>query len=485
VISVATTASYPVHIQARLDQPLSRWLWLIKWVLVIPHYIVLLFLWIAFGAVSVIAFFAILFTGHYPRALFDFNVGVLRWNWRVTYYAYGGLGTDRYPPFTMADVPDYPARLSVDYPEQLSRGLVLIKWWLLAIPHYIITGFFVGGGTWLAGRSDDWQWGWGSGGLIAVLVLVCAIVLAFTGSYPQPLFDFIVGLNRWVLRVAGYASLMTDRYPPFRLDLGGADPDDATALEAQGTPTGLAGPAETPQGLEPPAPSTAPERSGWTPGRIVSVVAGAVIALVAVGLAIGGGAALWADRAHRDSAGYLTSPTSTFSTPGRALTSASLNIEGGGPGWAYPRSTLGDVRFRFTATDPAAQTFVGIARSSDVARYLSGVDYSTVTDFGADGTRYTRHSGGPPPNPPAAADFWVVKATGTGTQTLTWTPASGDWTILAMNADGSSPVTVRADAAGTVPALTWIAIGLLAAGLVLLAVGTIMIAIPVRRSSIA
>jgi len=223
-----SAVTYPVHVDAQLDTKVSRWLWLFKWVLALPHYVVLVFLWLAFAVLSVVAFFAILFTGAYPRSIFEFNVGVLRWHWRVSYYAYGALGTDRYPPFTLRDVPDYPAHLDVDYPEHLSRGLVLVKWWLLAIPHYLIVALLVGG-TYFIGIDDD-RTRVGGAGLIGLLVLVAAVVLLFTGRYPKPLFDLILGLNRWVLRVAGYAALMTDTYPPFRLDQGGHEGEGAGTL---------------------------------------------------------------------------------------------------------------------------------------------------------------------------------------------------------------------------------------------------------------
>ncbi|MEP9365068.1 DUF4389 domain-containing protein [Nocardioides sp. CN2-186] len=228
-----STTTYPVRVDGLLDTHLRRWLWLFKWLLALPHYVILFFLWIAFVATSIVAFFAILFTGRYPRAIFDFNLGVLRWTWRVSFYAYGALGTDRYPPFTLADVPDYPARLDISYPEHLSRGLVLVKWWLLAIPHYLVLGVLLNGGVYLGGRTADsgspalW-----SSGLLGLLVLFAALGLLFSGRYPRSIFDLVLGINRWALRVAAYAALMTDDYPPFRLDLGGTDPQAAGPLAA-------------------------------------------------------------------------------------------------------------------------------------------------------------------------------------------------------------------------------------------------------------
>ena len=223
-----TELPYPVRVDAELDPDVSRWLWLVKWVLVIPHYVALLVLWVGFAAVSVVAFFAILFTGRYPRVLFDYNLGVLRWTWRVHFYAYGALGSDRYPPFSLAEHSDYPATLQVAYPQQLSRGLVLVKWWLLAIPHYLVLSVLVGGGVWLDRLGSD---AWAVSGLLGLLVAIAALSLLFRSTYPVSLFRLIVGINRWSLRVTAYAALMTDAYPPFRLDQGGAEP--AAEAEAQ------------------------------------------------------------------------------------------------------------------------------------------------------------------------------------------------------------------------------------------------------------
>lgn len=224
----------PVRVRGRFDQPLSRWLWLVKWLLLIPHYICLLFLWLAFIVLSVAAFFAILFTERYPRGMFDFNAGVLRWTWRVEFYSYSALGTDRYPPFTLDAVPDYPATLEIDYPERLSRGLVLVKWWLLAIPHYLVVAAFTGGWGlhYWGGRSEVGNL-WGGPGLIGLLVLIAAVVLLFADRYPAGIFSFVMGMNRWTYRVIAYAALMRDEYPPFRLDLGGDEPTIADQEQAR------------------------------------------------------------------------------------------------------------------------------------------------------------------------------------------------------------------------------------------------------------
>ena len=197
---------FPVSIRGELTEPPARGWWLLKWLLGIPHYIILAFLWIAFVVVCIIAFFAILIKSKYPKGLFDFNMGVLRWTWRVGFYSYSALGTDKYPPFSLKPDDDYPADLEIEYPEKLSRGLVLVKWWLLAIPHYIVIAFLQGG----VGESRG-------GGLVSILAIFAAIALLFTGKYPEDIFKLVVGMNRWTYRVVAYASLMTDQYPPFRL----------------------------------------------------------------------------------------------------------------------------------------------------------------------------------------------------------------------------------------------------------------------------
>lgn len=189
-----------VRVRGDFDAP-SRWLWLVKWcVLAVPHYPILILLYLTYPFTTVAAGVAILCTGRYPRPLFDFNVGVLRWSWRVMNYRFPMNSTDRYPPFTLASRPDYPGDLAVDYPERLKNGAVLVKW-LLAIPQILLC--------------------WSMEAPLQVLCVVAALTLLFTGTIPQGMFDLLMGIVRWRYRVAVYVSLMRDEYPPFRMDLGG------------------------------------------------------------------------------------------------------------------------------------------------------------------------------------------------------------------------------------------------------------------------
>jgi hypothetical protein len=459
---------YPVHIEAELDPGLSRGLWLIKWLLAIPHYVVLAFLWLAFAVTSVVAFFSILFTAHYPRALFDFNVGVMRWSWRVAYYAYGALGTDRYPPFTLADVPDYPAHLEVDYPERLSRGLVLVKWWLLAIPHYLVVGLFLGGlGYGVRGADQEPLLGVS---LIGLLVLVAGVVLLFSGRYPRPVFDLVVGLNRWVLRVAGYVALMTDRYPPFSLDQGGHEPP-VMSLPPLSTPAPTASPA-------PPRPQQRATRSGWTGGRVASLVLGSLLVVGALGLASGGAVLVAADQMGRDADGFLTSPQDRLATAGFAITSEDAHLHSDGTLERLPDAVIGDVRLTVEGAG-GTELFVGIAPAADVRNYLADVQHDTLLEVRDGDPVYRSSPGGAPATPPTEQAFWVAEATGTEPE-LTWTLEDGDWAAVVMNADGSAAVDAEVSAGAEVPVLaTVIAVLFVLAGLLLL-LGTVLIAVPIR-----
>jgi hypothetical protein len=496
----ALPTAYPVRVDAQEHPDPSRLLWLVKWAAVIPHYVVLVFLWAAFAVLSIVAFVAILITGRYPRAIFDFNVGVLRWSWRVTYYAYGALGTDRYPPFTLADDPDYPAHLTVDYPERLSRGLVLVKWWLLALPHYLVVGILLGGGAWAAERADGPVWMWG-GGLIGLLALVAAIVLAFTGRYPQGVYDLVLGLNRWVLRVAAYAGLMTDEYPPFRLDSGPHEPGTGVQLMTGPAPAAPAPAAATPgvptSGVDlgkgaPPEPA---RRTGWTGGRIVSVVAGTVLVLMSLGSLTAGVGTFIVNGSARDG-GYVTSLDRSVSSNGYAVVVDQVVLEAAGRDSSLPARLIGDVRARVAGVG-STPVFVGIASSSAVSTYLGGVSRDVLLDMpgsrmmGNGWVRDHMDSWGPmatqpgtsPSGPPAAQGFWAEQSSGVGTQSITWRPREGTWALVVMNADGSPSVNATVDVGATVPWLPWLGGGLLALGLVLAVAGALLILVPTQRVS--
>jgi hypothetical protein len=458
---------YPVRVEGHLEHP-SRGLWLIKWLLVIPHYFVLAFLWIGFFVSAFIAFFAVLFTGRYPHSLFDYNVGVMRWTWRVEFYAFGANGTDRYPPFTLEDVPDYPARLAIDYPEHERRGLPLIGWWLAGIPQYLIAGVFLGGGaaawTW---TDHSWQ-GPTYVGLISLLVFVSVIVLLFRGEYPRSIFDFVLGLNRWVLRVFAYAAVMTAVYPPFRVDGGENEPTGTFAV------TALAAPTTTEATPPPGAAVRQPER--WGPGRVIALIVASLLALVSLGLLAAGGAGIVLDQTQRDSNGYLMSSTEPSSTSTYALVSGSYR--GGTSGdWFVNRDLIGTVQIRASSARPV---FIGIGPQEPVDTYLSGVAYAHGTNLTTPSGDFRTHPGGAPATPPGAQTFWSARSTGSGQQTLTWKPQAGNWRIVLMNADGSASVSSEVSIGAKMPHLLTIAIAAAGAGLMLLLISGAGIYLAVR-----
>ena len=458
----------PVRIEGELQPDLSRWLWLVKWLLAIPHYIVLAFLWLTLLVLTVVAFFAILFTGRYPRGIFEFNLGVLRWSWRVAFYSYGALGTDRYPPFTLDDVPDYPARLHVEYPEQLSRGLVLVKWWLLAIPQYIVVGILLGSGGFAASRADEWGWGY-QGGLVTLLVFFAGVALLFTTRYPRGLFDFVLGLDRWVARVGAYVLLMRDEYPPFRLDQGGSDASRA-----------VDGPQ--PSDLHPlaaEAPTTAARPAGrGTAGKVVLIVVGVITGIIAFGLLVGGCVLLPVDQTQRDDDGFLMSPSQDLASPTYAIVSESADLDTDGAEWALD-TFLGTVRIRSESERPV---FVGLAPAADVDRYLEGVEHDVVDDLDSSGDpEYDRRSGGAPSSPPGDETFWTETATGAGEQTLDWEPQDGTWRVVVMNEDASRGVGSDMSIGAELDAVFWIGLGLLGLGVLFAAASALAITGAVRR----
>ena len=183
---------YPARLEISFPFELNRWLPLVKWLLVVPHLFALFFVGLGAFFVAIYAFFAVLFTGRWPRGAFDYLVGTARWTCRVL--AYGHLMTDAYPPFSLADDPAYPLRLSVDYPAHIDNWRPLVQW-LLAIPYLWIAGVLY----WLTG----------------VLTIIAFFTILLTRQIPRGVFDLMIPGLRWNVRGNAYAYFTTDRYPPF------------------------------------------------------------------------------------------------------------------------------------------------------------------------------------------------------------------------------------------------------------------------------
>jgi hypothetical protein len=226
-----------------------------------------------------------------------------------------------------------------------------------------------------------------------------------------------------------------------------------------------------------PEPRVADRPSGWTGGRITALVIGMLLVLVSLALLGAGGTGLWADLTQRDG-GYVTTGVHEFSTSGSALATERTQLGSAGVGWLYSPSLLGKVRIRVTPLSASRPLFVGIGRSTDVDRYLAGVNHSLISEFFSD--KVETIGGGPPRSAPLGQHFWVASATGPGARTLVWDPTKGSWSVVVMNADARPGITVRADLGARMPAVLWIAIGLLAAGAVFLTGGGLLIAGAIR-----
>jgi hypothetical protein len=237
-------------------------------------------------------------------------------------------------------------------------------------------------------------------------------------------------------------------------------------------------------GSAPPPPDQPPggKKRGWTAGRIIAVVFGGILTLFGLALLLGGGVTLWADQTQRDDAGFVTTGRHALSTDTFAIASDRVDL-GTGPEWLYAADVLGDVRLRVTPSNPTTMTFVGIGREDDVDRYLDGVRHATVSDFGDDATSYRLSPGGPPSGQPTDQSFWDVASAGSGTRVLTWVPKGGAWEAVVMNQDGSSGIDVDADIGAEIPSLLWISVGLLIGGGVFLALGVLLLVIPIRRAA--
>jgi Domain of unknown function (DUF4389) len=450
---------YPLRVEARRDETLSRWLWLVKWALLIPHYLVLAVLWVGFVVLTLGAYLAVLFTGRYPSAIRSYNLAVLRWTWRVNYYGYQALGTDRYPPFTLADVPDYPARLQLTDTPPPPRWLPLVAW-LLAVPHILLLGALSGAARWTIDNGDTTTAVPMS--VVAAGILIAGLSLLFTARYPRGLYDLLVGVARWNLRVIAYVALLTPRYPPFRLDQGDSEPDDDPDGPAQAALPGV--PAE-----ETPGPQPARPASGSVAGAVTALVAGAVLLIPAVGLGAAGTALLVFD-GMRDSSGYVTSPVVRASSSTAAVTADGITIEGG-DFWARNLSDVGGVRITVASTS-GKPVFVGIGRQAQVESWLSGTARDSIVDVSGNQATYDRTSGAVRAVPaPTGQDFWLASATGTQNATLEWQATDGNYTVVLANADGSVDVATRVRASAQIPDLTGLGGGVLGTGILLAILG--------------
>jgi hypothetical protein len=294
-------------------------------------------------------------------------------------------------------------------------------------------------------------------------VLFAGVALLFTTRYPRGLFDFVLGLDRWVARVAAYVFLMRDEYPPFRLDQGGSDSPLAVAQTTDAA--AAVAPAE-------------PSRRGGTGGRVVLIVVGTIAGVIALGLLAGGCALVGIDQTQRDDDGFVMSPGQDLDSATYAIVSESADLDTDGAEWALD-TFLGTVRIRSESERPV---FVGIGPAAEVDRYLEGVEHDVIDDLDSGGDpEYARRAGGAPSGRPATETFWAASASGSGEQTLEWDPEDGDWRAVVMNEDAARGVSTEMSIGAELDSVLWIGLALLAVGILFAAASALAITGAVRR----
>lgn len=337
----------------------------------------------------------------------------------------------------------------------------------------MIAGVFIGGagaGGWTASTRS-----WGGAtwfGLIGLLVLVAVIVLLFRGEYPHSIFDFVLGLNRWVLRVVAYTAVMTPEYPPFRVDAG--------EEEAGGRLTVAHPSVRSTASSGVPGGSRVAERPAmrWGVGRVAFVVLASITILIGIAAIAAGATGVVLDQTQRDSSSYVMTSASRYSTRTHAIVSASYR-GGTSDGWLVGRDLLGTVRLRVDSTRPV---FIGIGPESAVHTYLASVAHAQGATFTARSADFRVHTGGAPSSPPVAQPFWSASAVGAGERTLNWTPQSGNWRLVLMNADGSSGVSADVSVGARFPDLLTVGVAVLGCGILLVSLSGGAICLAVGRS---
>lgn len=222
-----------------------------------------------------------------------------------------------------------------------------------------------------------------------------------------------------------------------------------------------------------------PREAALSTGRVLLIVLGSILALLGLGLAVGGGFLLWTDLTQREG-GYLTTPSERFATSSYALTRERFEVDRG-PSWIWNENWLGKVRIRGEGA-AAKPLFIGIGPEAAVAGYLGGVAHTDVEDIHLDPFRaeYRQVAGGAPRRPPTAQNFWAASASGQGRQTVSWKVRDGNWSVVLMNADGSRGVAADVDLGAKLSFLLWVGIGLLIAGALILGGSVALIVLAAR-----